>query len=222
MENLENRLNPLDYRSHCFPVIQNGRTGESDADDTCQLFRPLFQPAADPSGSQGHLTNQGVTGGDTEPVEMKRMKRFQEGVVAGSNEACQLVRQELEPSIVKFVDEFHKVEECFTQLAHQCASHIVDLALSMAHKVMGHRPHLDDSLKEQISQKLQGHIDQNFRLQVNVHPQDLKVLTALTKPHGIQRNSPAIQIVEDADIQCGDTRSELSAASNEDLNNWLA
>lgn len=181
--------------SHCFPSIEKAC---DQNDESCNSFRPMFQPQDKVSG------NHNAAGGGHETLEQIRKKRFVEGLEAGKAEACKIVQKELESPIHQFLNENDRYSDCFSHITNNYSNHIVELALTIVKKILGDPTQVQSEHLEPISQQLQLMLTEQYRLSAKFNHDDIEALTevlACVRPQWKQAD--ALDIMGDDETRQG-------------------
>jgi hypothetical protein len=187
------------YQSHLFPNIEEKSGNQSQKRDAgCDRFRPLFQ---NPS-NHSNLHADDPSGTHDDPVAEAQMKSFERGVEAGKSDASDMAQKELEPLLKRFVEEIESFCACFDQATHNYATHIVELSVAIAEKIMGCRSHPIYEELDPVRVELESFLKQDYQLTLPFHSQERKMLYDFMKCQNLQLgNCEAVQMMDEDQIQ---------------------
>ncbi len=202
--------------NHTFPTIQPDSQSTDHSDD---CFRPLFQsaqgnfesPATEPcSGNSDEKGN--------DPLAVALKESYDRGVEAGNKEACGLAQKELDPSLKKFFDSLSAFSSNHSQLTHDCALHIIALALAISKKIVKGDSFFSSIEMSPIQQALNEMLQQHHQLNLKLNGQDLNELADLMRCRNIEMSDAgAVQICGSDTVNRGTSQFDNALASIDQL-----
>lgn len=176
----DSNLDRSDSRTHSFPNLQQGPTGNRTVENTQVHFQPMFHCGA--NGYRPAFACEPAEDGavDEGLCEDARQKGYQKGFDAGKKEACQRAREALQPDLIDFLQAFENVS-AFHQHVTETASHqIIQMALRMCEQVLGQSIVLESKEADRLRQELEEAIRVAHQLTLAMNTEDTRALQDLT------------------------------------------
>ena len=204
-----NRGHKMNFKAHCFPLIQSASLHENGDEESTSCFQPLYNCG---SGRAQRFTKTIETRdsrenaiGDPEEV---RQQGFQRGYDAGQSEAHRLSISSITPAFQDFLDFFGETAQFSSQVASASAQYIIALALVIAEKVLNAPITLTAEDLAEIHADLHSTVGKAYQLILCFHPDDLKALQELSRTADITwPDYPAIVFQDNLDVPKGSLKA---------------
>ena len=196
--------------AHSFPEFDSSRSNGSvsSGDDESVSFKPLYR-----SGQDRRQETDTVDCADA--ADMARKKGYDLGFDAGCKDAGLLVQQEIAPQVKALSEEFVQLEDFFKKLTENSATHISQIALRMAEKILGEPTRFEPADLDSFAGDLKSRMVRAYRLDLVLNHEDKDNLTnLLAAKNPIRKQSASIVTLSDrADVRSGELHAENDKAS---------
>ena len=146
---------------------------------------------------------------------MARKKGYDLGFDAGRKDAGLLIQQEIAPQAKALSEEFIQLDDFFKKLAENSATHISQIALRIAEKILGVPTRFEPEDLDSFAADLKSRMVRAYRLDLVLNHGDKDTLTnLLAAENPIRKQSTSIVTLSDrVDVQCGELRAESDKQS---------
>jgi Flagellar assembly protein FliH len=203
--------------SHSFPLLNKNTLNDaaSASKSRHQDFKPLFDAdhLGDPVSPRSGL---GVPQPDVvrESSERISQKGYRRGFDAGNQDACSMVREEMEPQLKSVADAFNQWNAAMLRLEVNSDRQILQVAVSVAEKILEGPPECDSGRLDSLRGALRDHMRKAYRLVFKLNPEDMDVLSALMDcEHSQWGQWDYISVEGDIEVQRGSLRVQPGTKS---------